>query len=421
MSDDPAIAQRNPRPGAEQLGRIGQRRRPPTSRSRTCRSASSAAPERGEALRGGVAIGDQIARPGRGVDRGRVRRPGRTAPRRPPRATLNALMALGPRRVVGAAPGAVACAARRRGGRARSCARCLVAQADAEYALPRAHRRLHRLLHVDPSRHQRRQAVPPRQPAAAELQVGADRLPRPRLVDRRQRQRRSARPVGQTHAAGRAKRRASAEPRASTTSWSSASSSARATRSASRSRSPTPSRTCSASCLLNDWSARDIQAWEYQPLGPFLVEELRDHDLAVDRDAGSARAVLACHSDAPAGRPAAAAVPRLRQPTARRRASTSQLEVLAPDAAHARGRASGAARSRRTELPRTRTGPSRRWSRTTRSTAATCSPATCSAPARCRGPTPGPGRLAARTDGGGKQPITLANGETRTFLKTATR
>jgi fumarylacetoacetase len=23
-------------------------------------------------------------------------------------------------------------------------------------------------------------------------------------------------------------------------------------------------------CLLNDWSARDMQAWEYQPLGPFL-------------------------------------------------------------------------------------------------------------------------------------------------------
>ena len=22
--------------------------------------------------------------------------------------------------------------------------------------------------------------------------------------------------------------------------------------------------------LVNDWSARDIQAWEYQPLGPFL-------------------------------------------------------------------------------------------------------------------------------------------------------
>src|SRR5215510_16088200 len=25
-------------------------------------------------------------------------------------------------------------------------------------------------------------------------------------------------------------------------------------------------------CLLNDWSARDIQAWEFQPLGPFLAK-----------------------------------------------------------------------------------------------------------------------------------------------------
>jgi fumarylacetoacetase len=25
-------------------------------------------------------------------------------------------------------------------------------------------------------------------------------------------------------------------------------------------------------CLLNDWTARDIQAWEYQPLGPFLAK-----------------------------------------------------------------------------------------------------------------------------------------------------
>ena len=24
--------------------------------------------------------------------------------------------------------------------------------------------------------------------------------------------------------------------------------------------------------LMNDWSARDIQAWEYQPLGPFLAK-----------------------------------------------------------------------------------------------------------------------------------------------------
>jgi fumarylacetoacetase len=31
------------------------------------------------------------------------------------------------------------------------------------------------------------------------------------------------------------------------------------------------SRVCGV-CLLNDWSARDVQAWEYQPLGPFLAK-----------------------------------------------------------------------------------------------------------------------------------------------------
>ncbi|HWZ51446.1 MAG TPA: fumarylacetoacetase [Granulicella sp.] len=28
-------------------------------------------------------------------------------------------------------------------------------------------------------------------------------------------------------------------------------------------------------CLLNDWSARDVQAWEYQPLGPFLAKSFQ--------------------------------------------------------------------------------------------------------------------------------------------------
>lgn len=29
--------------------------------------------------------------------------------------------------------------------------------------------------------------------------------------------------------------------------------------------------------ILNDWSARDIQAWEYQPLGPFLAKSFASH------------------------------------------------------------------------------------------------------------------------------------------------
>ncbi|MGC4008113.1 MAG: fumarylacetoacetate hydrolase family protein [Pseudomonas sp.] len=34
-------------------------------------------------------------------------------------------------------------------------------------------------------------------------------------------------------------------------------------------------------CLLNDWSARDVQAWEYQPLGPFLSKKFRHHGVAL--------------------------------------------------------------------------------------------------------------------------------------------
>jgi fumarylacetoacetase len=42
--------------------------------------------------------------------------------------------------------------------------------------------------------------------------------------------------------------------------------------------------------LVNDWSARDIQRWEYVPLGPFLGKSFADLDLALDRAAGGARA-----------------------------------------------------------------------------------------------------------------------------------
>jgi len=39
---------------------------------------------------------------------------------------------------------------------------------------------------------------------------------------------------------------------------------------------------------VNDWTARDIQAWEYQPLGPFLARVCYQH-LAVDGHHGGAR------------------------------------------------------------------------------------------------------------------------------------
>ena len=154
-------------------------------------------------------------------------------------------------------------------------------------------------------------------------------------------------------------------------------------------------RTCSASRCFNDWSARDIQAWEYQPLGPFLSKNfastLSPWIVTLDALAPFREPVRAARR-----RPAAAALPRLgRQPRARR--DRHRARGLAADPSDARSRP-----CRRPadalELSPTPTGPSRSWSRTTRSTAATCAPATCSAPARCPGPTPGAGRLAARAE-----------------------
>ncbi len=69
----------------------------------------------------------------------------------------------------------------------------------------------------------------------------------------------------------RASRR-SAPARGSTTSSRSASSSASATSPGSAIAIADAERHVFGLCLLNDWSARDIQAWEYQPLGPFLAK-----------------------------------------------------------------------------------------------------------------------------------------------------
>jgi fumarylacetoacetase len=41
-------------------------------------------------------------------------------------------------------------------------------------------------------------------------------------------------------------------------------------------------------CLVNDWSARDIQGWESAPLGPFLGKILWHNDIALDSAASSA-------------------------------------------------------------------------------------------------------------------------------------
>ena len=111
---------------------------------------------------------------------------------------------------------------------------------------------------------------PDSEPLLPELALAAGRLPRPRGHGRRQRH---AGPsaAGAGQAAGCRRPARTGRPAGSTSSSSSASSSA----SPSRARRAGPDGARSRDhvfgvVLVNDWSARDIQAWEYVPLGPFL-------------------------------------------------------------------------------------------------------------------------------------------------------
>ena len=175
---------------------------------------------------------------------------------------------------------------------------------------------------------------------------------------------------------------ASARAATSTSSSSSASGSAPATRRAARSRSAEAADHIAGFCLLNDWSARDIQAWEYQPLGPFLAKNFAHHRLAVGRHPRGPGAVPHAAAGAPGRRPGAAALPARRgRPAARR--PRRRARGAAADRAHARRQAARRTACR-SAARATCTGRWRSWWRTTPATAATCGRATCSAPAPSR-------------------------------------
>ena len=227
-----------------------RRRQPAVRRVRRRRGAAG--------RRRGSATG---ARPGAG--RGRRRCSTCTASSHERRSTpflaAGRRLARGPRLADGAA---------HRRDRARWSSRTCVPLAEVTCAAVRG-RRLRRLLRLDRPRGQRRTDLPARLgAAAAELAAPAGRLPRPGRHGRRVGHRRSSgrrasarRPTRRTDvralAAARHRGRAGVRRRRR-------SALGRAGRRR-RLRRPRLRRR-----LVNDWSARDIQAWEYVPLGPFL-------------------------------------------------------------------------------------------------------------------------------------------------------
>ena len=269
-------------------------------------------------------------------------------------------------------------------------------------------------LRLDLSRHQCRPRVPARQSAAAELQIRAGRLSRPRLVGARQRYAGEA-PAGPAQRAN--------EPAPSYG----------------------PSRNLDFELELGMYIGTPTALGETVPVGkaaahhfrilpaqrlvgarhagvgipaarPVSRQEFRDHRLALGGDAGGAGAVPRRGFRA-AGR------------AIRRRC---RISPIADDQAHGglditleaylateamRRAGHGAVAAHAAPRSRRRIGPWRRWSRITPATAAILSPAISSAPAPC------PGRrreswgslleLTAR----GREPIALPTGEQRGFIE----
>jgi fumarylacetoacetase len=164
--------------------------------------------------------------------------------------------------------------------------------------------------------------------------------------------------------------------------------------------------------LLNDWSARDIQAWEYQPLGPFLAKNFGTTIspwLVTQEALAPFRKPFAHPADDPQP------LPYLDSPANRERGAIDvSLEVwLHTEAMRVKG------------LPPHRLSQSNfadaYWTVAQLLAHHTCNgcnlgPADLLGTGTQSGPLPGQGGSMLELSLGGKQPIALPGGETRSFL-----
>jgi len=170
-------------------------------------------------------------------------------------------------------------------------------------------------------------------------------------------------------------------------------------------------------CLFNDWSARDIQAWEYQPLGPFLsksfastlspwivtLEALAPYRSAWQRDASDPQPLPYLES-------------------ARNRAAGAldiQLEVLL-ETAQMRSAGQHAQRLSRSNFSHAYWTVAQMVAHHT-SNGCNLRPGDLFGSGTQSGPAPNEAGSLLELSQGGTQPLTLANGETRTFLEDGDR
>ena len=166
--------------------------------------------------------------------------------------------------------------------------------------------------------------------------------------------------------------------------------------------------------LLNDWSARDVQAWEYQPLGPFLAKSFAS---TISPWIVTPEALAPFR--APFLRPAEDPQPLPYLSSAANLAGGSfelTLEVALQTAAM---RAAGLPHER---LARSQFSEAAYWTPAqliTHHSSNGCNlvSADLLGTGTLSGPQPGQGGSMLELSLGGRQPITLSNGERRSFLE----
>jgi fumarylacetoacetase len=168
-------------------------------------------------------------------------------------------------------------------------------------------------------------------------------------------------------------------------------------------------------CLFNDWSARDLQAWEYQPLGPFLAKNFAStvSPWVVTMEA------LAPFRAPPLVRPAGdpAPLPYLDSPANRAEGALDiQLEVRLQTATM---REAGVPA---TPIARSHAAAAAYWTPAqlvAHHTVNGCNlqPGDLLGSGTLSGPNAGESGSMLELSQGGKQPITLPNGERRSFLQ----
>jgi fumarylacetoacetase len=166
-------------------------------------------------------------------------------------------------------------------------------------------------------------------------------------------------------------------------------------------------------CLFNDWSARDLQGWEYQPLGPFLSKNFASTVspwvVTLEALAPYRRAWVR-----PADHPQP--LPYLDSSTLRKEGAFDiELEVyLQTSAMHAEGQA--AQRISRSNFHHAYWSVSQMVAHHTVN-GCNLQPGDLLGSGTQSGPLPSEAGALIELTVGGKQPLTLANGETRTFLE----